>query len=119
MKDQRIVIQRRAGGPEIEVRDLSMAAQISAKYQLKRDPEFNRLDNADKLWAVGTGKIILSLRDAGVETGFDYPERLTLRSCIEFEDAFASVATAYEIPTEPEGGDGADENPTATSRASS
>lgn len=112
MRVRRFTIQPKAGGAEVSFNS-SMAAEVSAKYSLMKDPEYKRLDKTDQFGVFAVANAMLSARDEGVELDFEVSDRPTMASALAFERIYQIEMSTPEIPAE-DGGEYA-ENPTGTS----
>lgn len=116
MERNTFTIQSRDGGPEVRF-DMTMAAQLGAKYKLRKDPEYKALDKADQIGVLIVAECIYSARDNGVEVDFEIPDVMTVATVLEFDRKY--VVGIDSVDPDKEGEPEADANPTATTPASS
>lgn len=117
MERNTFTIQSRDGGPEVRF-DMTMAAQLGAKYKLRKDPEYKALDKADQLGVLIVAECIYSARDNGVEVDFEIPDAMTVATVLEFDRKYVVGIDSVDPDKEGEP-EKADANPTATTPASS
>ena len=118
MKRTTFTIQSRDGGPEIRF-DMTMAAQLGAKYKLRKDPEYKTLDKSDQLGVLIVAEAIYSARDYGVEVDFDVPDDMTVSAVLAFDRKYVVSIDAFDPDKKDGQEEEADANPTATTPASS
>lgn len=114
MKKTVFAIQPKSGGPVVRC-DALMSAEVGAKYALRNDLMFKRLDKDDALGAVVYAKALLSACYAGV-IDVEKPDltNFTLNDVFEFSDNYEVGIETPDIPEE-----AVEENPTATRGATS
>lgn len=118
MERTTFTIQSRDGGPEVRF-DMTMAAQLGAKYKLRKDPEYKTLDKSDQLGVLIVAEAIYSARDHGVEVDFEIPDNMTLSAVLAFDRKYVVSIDAFD-PDKKDGQEEEDDaNPTATTPASS